>query len=351
MPIAIFVSVGLLNWESISYYTLKKAAQFYAGRVDIALDIGSISGKPFSETIFENVSLRPGKGEPQAYHFKAQSISCNYDILDLKKGLEFFVQGVACSAQEPEIIQDFTVSMPEEEVASEFKMFQIPAVLPRLEVQNGTVSLSHSSWDLAIRGINANMRSADGAHALQLEGDNFQFNQDGASRIDTGFTSLLRYSDAKLTIDSLEMGEQEVSATGFIELAQVDKGINGFAADLAFVESRLNISGSMENRLLKTNVKTDGFDIGELQKRLGGSGWDVSGNIRAEADLAVNLEKPEELKGSFVLGVDKGRVHGVDIETVSLEGVFDQENLNRIIWKIPGQVAGGARGVVTDRNS
>jgi hypothetical protein len=213
------------------------------------------------------------------------------------------------------------------EVESELKMFEIPAVLPHLAVHNGTVILSHADWDAEIRGINASLRSVDGVHELQLQVENLQFAQDRETRIDTGFTSLLSYTNEKITVDSFELGEQEISAAGFIDLAELDQGFTKYEVDFVFADSRLNIVGSMENKLLQAHVRTEKFDIGELQKRLGGTGWDIHGKIRGEADLVYDLEAEAGLNGSFVLGVDKGRLHGVDIETVFLEGVIDQENL------------------------
>ena len=55
LPIIILLFVVLLTWEHLSYFVLKKAAQYYAERENIALDIGTISGRPLSETTIENI--------------------------------------------------------------------------------------------------------------------------------------------------------------------------------------------------------------------------------------------------------------------------------------------------------
>ena len=325
LPIVLLLFVVLLNRESVSHYVFKNVAQFYAGRAHIALDIGRISGNPFSETTVDSITIRPGKDNPQDYSFKADTITCTYNLWDLKEGYEFFLEGLSCSINTPEFSYDLRVTTSRNETEDEPGQFLVPAILPALYLHNGSVTILDSNWDAEIRGINSSLRSAEGARELQVEAKSFRLNQDGSTRIETGLTSLLRYANAKITLESLEMGEQEISAAGSIDLAHIEKGYTGFTADLTFAESRLNIAGSMDNQLINTQVKTDNFDIGELQKRLGGSGWDISGKIRGEADLAYNLESTKDLRGSFVVGVLNGNLHGVDIESVSVAGSISND--------------------------
>ena len=159
LPIIILVLIGLLSWESVSYYVLKNSLKFIAAKEHIALDVNRIHGKLFSETTIKDISLRPQDGQPQAYQFKADTITCTYNFWDLQEGLEQFLQGLNCTAESPEFTQDFSVSMPEEEMKSEFKTFILPAVLPQLDVRNGTIILSNAGWNTEIHGINSSLRS------------------------------------------------------------------------------------------------------------------------------------------------------------------------------------------------
>ena len=101
---------GFLAWDSVSYFVAGKAAQFYASKADIVLDIGRVSGRPFSETTVENISVRPAEEKVQGYHFKSQSITCTYNLWDLKKGYEFFLQGLSCRADSPVFVHDFSIT-------------------------------------------------------------------------------------------------------------------------------------------------------------------------------------------------------------------------------------------------
>ena len=325
---AILFFILFLNWESITYYTVRKFALFYAGRVDIELVIGTITGNPFSETKLANVSIRPKKGLPQTYNFQAGSITCTYELWNLKEGHVLFLQGLSCRADSPEFSYDFEVDSAQDQAADEHGELFIPTLLPGIDLWNGTVILHDKEWGADLRNVNGILHSAAAGHQLQLDVEYFRYVQDGITRIETGFTSKLSYADEKLSIETLDIGEEEIRATGFIDLSQVDKDYIPFGADLSFAENLLNISGLLDKKLLKLKTGTDNFDIGELQKRLGGSGWDVSGKIRAEADLAVNLETPEELEGSFALDVQDGQVHGVEVETVSAAGFFDSRVFN-----------------------
>ncbi|KPJ99067.1 MAG: hypothetical protein AMJ60_06210 [Desulfobacterales bacterium SG8_35] len=325
LAIAIFLLAVFLNRESLSYYTLRKGAQFYAGRADIALAFGRVGGNIFSETTLENISIRPVDGQPQTYHFKAQSISCTYNIWDLKEGYELFLHGLSCTTDAPEFAYEFRVATSAEQPAEEPARFLVPAMLPALDLKNGTVVLTNEEWDILVRGINANLRSAAAAHELQLEVESFRFNQEGMARTDTGFVSLLHYGEEKLSIDSLRIGEEQISATGFIDLSRMDTGYFEFAADMAFTESQLGLKGSLANRLLQVDVGTESFDVGELQKRLGGLGWDISGKIRGKADLAVNLATLEDPAGSFAVNVIAAQLRGVNVETLAAAGSFDSD--------------------------
>jgi hypothetical protein len=321
LMITILFSIGFLNRESISYFILGKVAQFYAGRAGIALEIGKISGSPFSKTTLENLSLRPEKGEPQAYHFQAQSISCIYNLWDLKEGYEFFLEELNCKAYAPEFVQDFSISMPEDEAETELETIVLPAMLPGLDVFSGIVLLMNTGWDVEISGINGRLQSSAATHELQLNAETFRFRQQGETKIETGFVTSLRYTDQKLSIKSFETGE-EIRATGFIDLAQIDKGLTEFAANIAFTQSKLNLEGALDKQLVKVQAGTENFDIGELQKRLGGVPWDISGKIRGKAELAVNLERQKELNGSFTVDVLEGQLRGVNIEALSSAGTF-----------------------------
>jgi hypothetical protein len=325
--LSIILFAVFLQWESISYFTLRKVTQFYAHRAGINFDIGRIRGKPFSETTIEKLAIRPEEGQPQAYHFKSQSITCSYNLWDLRKGYESFLQGLSCSAQIPEFFQDLSVSITQDEVASEFHTLLLPAVLPRIDINSGIVNLSHTGWDVEIRQIRGVLQSSSAAHELLLDVGSFSIRQQGDTKINTSFTSKLRYSGTKLSIDSFRTGNDEILATGSIDLARIDEKNIGFEADLAFAESLLNVAGSLDKNVLKAQISTQNFDIGELQNRLGGTGWEVSGNIKAEADLAVNLATPEQLDGSFSLSVLDGKMRGVMVERVAAAGSFDNRNL------------------------
>ena len=268
------------------------------------------------------------RGQPQAYSFKAQSITCTYDIWDLKEGYELFLKGLSCMADTPEFAFDIRVAPPSEQSVDEPGQFLLPAILPKLEIHNGTVVLLHKEWETRVRGINASLSSLAATHKLQLAVERFQFNQGDVTRIDTGFVALLRYTGGELTIDSLKLEDEQVSATGFIGLARMDDGYFEFAADVAFSKSQLSLKGSLDNWLLHVDAGTDNFDIGELQRRLGGTGWDVSGKIGGRADLAVNLETLEDLAGSFAVNVTEGQLYGVDVEAVSAAGIFNNDTLN-----------------------
>jgi hypothetical protein len=320
LPITILLAAAFLLWEPISYFVLRQVAGHYAGRAGIVLDIGEIAGSPLSQTTITGLSLRPAAGEPQTYKFKAEAITCTYDLWDLKKGLDPFLNGLSCTAAVPEFSYDLRVETiagtePDESV------FLVPAVLPILDVENGTVILTSEEGVAEMQGINGNLRSAPGGvHELQMGVDSLRFSQEGAVRIDTGFSTLLRYADAKLSIVSFEVGEEQIAAAGFIDLARVEEGYTGFALDVLFGDSKLQISGDLDSQALRTHVRTDNLDIGELQKRMGGVGWDISGRIRGEAELAYDLEAEADYNGSFGFEVQECRINAVAISTLVVEG-------------------------------
>ncbi len=338
LPLIIVISAVLLKWESISYYTLRKAALYYAGKAHIALDLGSIGGSPLHLTSLENVSIRPEDGQPQAYHFTSKSISCSYNLWDLRDGFELFIQGLDCTANDPEFLYDLRVAAAQDQPNEGPKQFPVPPLLPRLDVDNGTVVLVNTEWDVEMRQINSSLRSGEAAHELLIATKNFRFNQDSVTKIETEFTAKFLYSKSQLTIDSLELGEQKISATGFIDLAQADRGPIGFAADIAFTESRVNIAGSLENKLLKAQVRADNFDIAELQKRLGGAGWKIFGNIRGQAEFAYNVESKADLDGSFTFDVQDGQLNTVGFDALTAVGNFQNGwvRLSKAAAKTPG---------------
>jgi hypothetical protein len=320
LTLFILFFILLLNWQAVFYYVLKNVAQVYSGRVDITLDLGAINGKPFSETTFANVAVEPGPGQPPAYHFTARSITCRYNLRDLRGGLEPFIRGLNCAVNDPVLSYDLRVAKPRPQGSAQAPQFPASLVLPGLDVHNGAVILTDTGWDAEIREINSALRTRETDHELRIGAKNFRFNQGGETRVDTELSARLRYSGSKLVIAALDFADKEISATGQLDLTQLDKGEAELAAELIFAESRLNIAAGMANELVKARISTDHFDIGELQKRLGGRGWDLAGNIRAEAALAYNLQAVAEADGSFSFAVQDGQVNGVAVQAVTVAG-------------------------------
>jgi hypothetical protein len=100
LAVVILFLAALLKWESISYFVLKNVIEIYADREHIALDVVEIKGELFSATTINNLTVRPAAGQPQAYHIKAGSISCTYNLWDLKEGFELFISGLDCSIKD-----------------------------------------------------------------------------------------------------------------------------------------------------------------------------------------------------------------------------------------------------------
>lgn len=326
LPVAILFLVALLKWETLSYFMLKKGMEFYAGREHIALDVGEIKGRLFSATTVNNVTIHPAEGKPQEYHLKAGSIACTYNLWDLKKGFEFFISGLHCSISDTVFSYDFAIKTPEEKPDEDGGNDFVPAILPGLTLKNIAVMLSHPLWDAEIGDLDGMLLSpAEKGHELRLEAGSVRFRHEGITKVTTPVRMVVGYKDARLSIDFLEAGDEELSVNGFIDLAGIDEGYSSFALNMAFAESLLNVSGSAEKWLLQARIVTDTFDVGELQKRLGGSEQNMHGIIRGTVDLAYNLNSMEALEGSFDFTVQDGQVNGVAVDTVAISGSFDRE--------------------------
>ena len=316
LPIIILLSVIFLLREQVSYFVLWKVAEHLAGREGISLEIGGIEGDLLSKTTIRNLSVRPVANAPQTYRFKAASISCTYNLWDLQKGLDPFLQGSSCTSFEPEFSYDFRVETPEEESG-----FFVPAVLPGIDITHGSVILTLDEGVSEFQGINGALRStADTGHKLRLATESLRFRQGEAIRIETGFTADLRYKGNKLSIVSLEAGEKEIKAKGFFDFDRIAEGYTEFALDVLVGESSLELSGVFDNQFVRAQARSNDFDVGELQKRLGGLGWDISGRIRGNAELVYDFEAEDDYSGSFRFDVQECRVHGVDISPLFIGG-------------------------------
>ncbi|MBU0480554.1 MAG: translocation/assembly module TamB [Proteobacteria bacterium] len=316
---SLLLSLLYLIREPLVYAVMKNVARLAAGRGGVALDIGSISGNLFSETRMENISVKPQKGQPQTYHFTARAIQCRYDLWDLREGFEPFIRGLDCSVEDPEGMYDFRGASTPEQTSDQSLQITVPEVLPGLELRNGSVLLTDTGWAVELKAMNAAFRPGDKTHELLIEVGELSVVQDEETKIETGFTARLRSAEEKLIIDSLDLAEQKVGASGWVALGRNGQG---FAADLLFAESKLSARGTIENGFLKTQITTESFDLGELQKRLGGTGWDISGKIRGEAELDYSFRSQADRAGTFDLAFQHGRYNGVDIKTITAAGNF-----------------------------
>ncbi|MBW2465981.1 MAG: hypothetical protein JRF02_01650 [Deltaproteobacteria bacterium] len=301
IPITAILIIVFLMWESISYYTFIKVAQFYAGKARIHLEINKLSGTPLSKTTIEKISLRPQTGQPQTYHFKAQQIICSYNIWDLQKGYDHFLQKLHCTAEAPEFFYEFRAVVPMQQGAV------LPAdrispltVLPSLSVQNGKLSLAGSGWNAEAKAIDFSLVPKVSGPELHFEAGRILLSQSGVTRFDTRLTSRLRLVGDKFLIDSFELGEEGISAKGYLDLSRMAENLMEFSAELVSAASKVTVSGALENRVLHADIRTDNFNIDEIQRRLGGTGWDISGNISGEADITYNLTATRNIAGSFL---------------------------------------------------
>ncbi|MFN2366881.1 MAG: hypothetical protein ABR523_10540, partial [Desulfurivibrionaceae bacterium] len=334
----IVILLIILTWEFTSGVALKHLARFFAGRAGIELDIGSVGGGIFYESVLTDVSVRPEEDQPRTFHFEARSLRCRYDPWELRNGLGSFIEGVDCTAEEPAYFQDFSVSVPREEApVGEPRQFSMPPFIPALRVNNGEVILTGTGWSVRFLGVNSRLGLVDSGPELRLDAESFRFSQDGITRIETGLAARLRYADGELLVDRLELGAEEIKASGSLELARIGLGETEFTADLVFGESRLDLAGSLEDRVLEARAGTESFAVGELQKRLGGEGWDISGDIRAEAELVLDLQTPADLESAFTFAFVDGRVNSVEISAAANGRVKDKHlEIHRAGAEIPG---------------
>jgi hypothetical protein len=271
LPIIILLSVIFLLRDQVSYFVLWKVAEHLAGREGISLEIGGIEGDLLSKTTIRNLSVRPVANAPQTYRFKAASISCTYNLWDLQKGLDPFLQGSSCTSFEPEFSYDFRVETPEEESG-----FFVPAVLPGIDITHGSVILTLDEGVSEFQGINGALRStADTGHKLRLATESLRFRQGEAIRIETGFTADLRYKGNKLSIVSLEAGEKEIKAKGFFDFDRIAEGYTEFALDVLVGESSLELSGVFDNQFVRAqarSVSCRNDSVGSAGISQGGSG-------------------------------------------------------------------------------
>ncbi len=335
----IVILLIILTWEFTSGVALKHLARFFADRAGIALDIGSVGGGIFYESVLTDVSIRPEEDQPQTFHFEARSLRCRYDPWKLRDGLGSFIEEVDCTVEEPAYLQDFSVAAPREETPDgEPSKFSLPPFIPALRVNNGKVILTGTGWTVRFLGVNSRLGQVDSGPELLLDAESFRFDQDSITRIETGLAARLRYADGDLIVDRLELGAEEIKASGSLELARIGRGETEFTADLVFGKSRLDLAGSLEERVLKARAGTESFAVGELQKRLGGKGWDISGDIRAEAELALDLQAPAELEGAFTFALVDGLVNKVEISAAAAGRV---ENKRLEITRAGAEFTGG----------
>jgi hypothetical protein len=80
VPLALLLAVALLKWEPAVYYVLGRAVRHYGARSHIDISFSAISGNPLSTTTLAGVALAPEEGRPQAFRFKAQAVSCSYNL-------------------------------------------------------------------------------------------------------------------------------------------------------------------------------------------------------------------------------------------------------------------------------
>jgi autotransporter translocation and assembly factor TamB len=326
--ITILIVAGFLVRNPVGYFILEKGAQVYARRAGIYLETGRVSGNLLTHTTIEQVVTHPEEGRPQLFDFRAQTIECTYDLWSLKEGYRNFLQGLHCTAQGPEFRYDQSLAPVQNGPAEEQRQFFIPAPLPGLALHDGSIILVHNDWDADLRGIEANLRSEGAAQELELTVAGFRFNREGRTMIDAGFSAQLQYAEGTLTVESLVMGDRQIKAAGSIDLSQLNKEHVEFAADIAFGASSLDLAGTWSNQWLRSHARTDNFDIAELLKHLGATGLDISGKIRGETEISVNLETLEQLDGSFTLNVQEGKMRGVTIERVAAAGSFDNSILS-----------------------
>ena len=338
--LTVFLAVTVLMRDRIGHFLLRNILAYYADRADIVLKVGSMSGRLFSGTDLNDISLRPSDDLPQNYHLKADTLSCTYNLWDLPKGAELFLGGLSCAAYNPEF--SLNLGMTAEKSANGPAIIFPDGNIPRINLINGALFLEHPEWRTIVEHLDARLQpAADTGVELQLGAENLRFIDEGLTRIETKFQTHLQIRDEKITVESFIMGDENVSGSGSIDFSRFTEGAVGFASELVFTESRLDISGTMEEKQLTANLKTENFDLEELQKRLGGAGWDLSGKIRGRAEIVYGRAPESESRGSFEADMHAGKFHGIPFDAITLKGILDRQDIKVSVIEIlsPGNHA------------
>jgi len=328
LSFAAVLFILFLTKDRTGYFVFKHVLKSYAGRAGIVLDTGSMKGDLFSRTTVKTISLRPADGLPQDYHFRADELTCTYNIWDLKKGASLFLQGVRCSVNRPYLAVDLQSETPGKSSWNRPSTIFPMDSAPHIDVHNGTLILHHSEWGTEADNITGKLAPEDGKKlTLELGADDLRLDRKGITRIATGFNSLLHLEGKMLSIDSLVIGKNDISGSGRIDLARLNDGVIDLTSEILFAESRLNISGSLRNRLLTGMIKTDMLDIGALQKKIGWTGGNIDGTLRGNIAFAWNMDRISELQSTFDVGMQSGHVRGMPVDSLFVSGDIGQQNL------------------------
>jgi len=324
-----------LTRDRAGYFVLKHVLEFYAGKAGIVLDAGSMEGNLFSRTTVKTISLRPADGLEQNYLFKAEELTCTYNIWDLKKGTTLFLKDLSCSVNRPYLSVDLRSQTPKE------SSWNIPGTIfpvefpPRIDVHNGTLILHHAEWDTAADHIAAQLTPEDGKRlTLKLEAEDMRFDRKGITRIATGFSAVFHLDEKMISMDSLVIGKKDISGSGHIDLARIRDGVINFTSEIVFAESRLDVSGSMQNRFLTGRIKSDMLDIGVLQKKIGWNGENIDGTVRGDIAFVWDMDRPSTLQGTFDVGMQSGHILGLPVDSFSVSGGLGQQYLKVITAEI-----------------
>jgi len=325
LPITILLAAAFLKWETLSYYAFRKVAGIYAAKAGINLTIGEITGNPFTETVLEDISAAPETGKPKTYQLAVQSLTCTYDLWSLRNGIEPFIKGLSCSAEFPAFSYDLRSYESKDQTADGPTQSTIPVILPRLDLNNGSVVFSVRDWQAELQGLHSVLQSpSEKVHTLQLEVEDFRFSRDGATKIATDLQVSLQMDGTSLHLDIFTAGAQEVRATGFFDLKGFKNGFVEFGAELFFSGNKLQVVGTLDKQLLTSHISTERFDIGELQKRLNGPGWDFTGSIMGDVDLAYDMSQDKDLAVSFDLKAVSGRFRDQEYEHIAVIGSIER---------------------------
>ena len=322
MGLTLIVALYLFRSVLVAPHIQQFLEDSIASELGIRLEVGKISGSYITTFEMANVAtLKPAPVGPLV-SMEWRRLSVSYNLFSLFRGLNGLLADATIELDGARLIFDFS---PKDQTAitpvetGPPQPFFLPEILPRIDIQDTSVSFRGSGYETAFKGIELEARHSHGKlSTIALSIAECSWSHPDLQNGKMPLSAEIDYSAEKITARRVMTGGKELAEFVQIGLKALP-AVMPFDAKLYLAEGNLSLDGKLDHSDIYARFNGDHLDLMGIRSLLSLPKFPLAGIVSMKADVFLPLKRPTDLVANLDLELLRGNIYGITFDKVDLQ--------------------------------